>query len=166
MRLFEPDLDLAPPTRSAADGGGEDDPPTGADRVEMKQPKKVSLRASLDGVTYLPQRTPEMALTGGVEAAFAELAACGDGAVYAGHYSGDSEWERHPAGDEVVLALAGTTTLVLWIDGREERVPLAAEELVVVPRGTWHRFEASRELQVLTVTPQPTEQRVERPEAR
>jgi mannose-6-phosphate isomerase-like protein (cupin superfamily) len=127
------------------------------------KPTKVSLRAALEGVTYLPRRTPEMALTGGAEAAFARLAACGDGAVYAGHDSGDSEWERHAAGDELVLALAGSTTLVLWFERREQRVPLEAEELFVVPRGTWHRFEASRDLKVLTVTPQPTEHRVERP---
>ncbi len=130
----------------------------------MSTPRKVSLADALAALVPMPDRTPEMAFTGGMERAFAELATCGDGTVYVTWYSGDSEWERHRRGDELVLALAGSTTLVLLVDGREQRVGLGAMEFAVVPAGTWHRFVGSRDLQVLTVTPQPTDHARERPD--
>jgi mannose-6-phosphate isomerase-like protein (cupin superfamily) len=126
---------------------------------------KKSLTHILAGLKYLPNRTPQMAIVGGAEEAFAEVASIRDGAIYVGHYSGNSEWERHTAGDELVLALSGTTTVILLAKGHEERVELAENELVVVPAGTWHRFEDSFQLKVLTVTPQPTNHSVERPDA-
>jgi len=126
---------------------------------------KKSLTHILAGLKYLPNRTPQMAISGGAEEAFAEVASIRDGAIYVGHYSGNSEWERHTAGDELVLALSGTTTVILLTEGHENRVELAENELVVVPAGTWHRFENSLHLKVLTVTPQPTDHSVERPDA-
>ena len=126
---------------------------------------KKSLAHILSGLKYLPNRTPEMVHSGGAEESFAEVAPIGDGAVYVGHYSGSSEWERHSAGDELVLALAGSTTLVLLAHGAEQRVVLNESELVVVPAGTWHRFENSTKLKVLTVTPQPTDHRLGHPDA-
>jgi len=129
----------------------------------MSRIEKSSLEAALARVEYLPDRTPEMAFEGGAERAFTELAKLGVGGVYLTHYSGDSEWERHSAGDELVLALDGTTTVVLFEEEAEVRIPLGPRELVVVPAGTWHRFEGSQRLQVLTVTPQPTDHRLEWP---
>ncbi len=126
---------------------------------------KKSLTRILAGLKYLPNRTPQMAIGGGAEEAFAEVASIRDGAIYVGHYSGNSEWERHTSGDELVLALSGTTTVILLTEGHENRVELAENELVVVPAGTWHRFEYSLHLKVLTVTPQPTDHSVERPDA-
>jgi mannose-6-phosphate isomerase-like protein (cupin superfamily) len=126
--------------------------------------QKASLPQLLSSVTYLPNRTPEMAFNGGAAGAFAEVAAYRDGAIYTGHYSGSSEWERHPEGDEIVMALDGTTTVVLLQDGAKERIPLGPGELVVVPRGRWHRFENSDKLKVFTVTPQPTEHSLTLPE--
>lgn len=75
-------------------------------------------------------------------------------------YSGNSEWERHVAGDELVMVLEGRTTVVLRVHSVDERAPLGQQELVVVPAGVWHRFEDSQNLKVLTVTPQPTEHRL------
>ena len=121
---------------------------------------KKSLPQILSTLTYLPDRKPEMAFTGGAEAAFAEVAPIRDGAIFVGHYSGNSEWERHAAGDEFVMVLEGSTTVVLRIDSRDERASLVQQELVVVPAGVWHRFENSQNLKVLTVTPQPTEHRL------
>lgn len=126
---------------------------------------KKSLTDLLAGLKYLPNRTPEMTLSGEAAEAFAQVAAYRDGAVFVGHYSGSSAWERHPGGDEVVLALAGTTSVVLMLGTGTERVFLAANDLVVVPAGVWHRFEESTRLKVLTVTPQPTEHAIETPDA-
>ena len=118
---------------------------------------KKSLSHILSTLNYLADRKPEMAFTGGAEGAFAEVSPIRDGAIYLGYYSGNSEWERHSAGDELVLVMEGTTTVVLRSEAQEELVQLAAQELVVVPAGVWHCFRNSKNLKVLTVTPQPTE---------
>jgi mannose-6-phosphate isomerase-like protein (cupin superfamily) len=125
--------------------------------------RRRSLTEGFEALDHLPDRTPEMAFQDRPSRAFAELAPFRDGAIYLGFYSGASEWERHTAGDEIVLVLEGFTTVVLLVDGVEQRTALAANELIVVPAGTWHRFEASQRLKVMTVTPQPTDHALEVP---
>lgn len=142
------------------DGSDRDTP----DPTDMKTPASTSIPRTLARLEYLPDRTPGMAFSGGTGKAFAELSKYREGAIYVGFYSGSSEWERHPVGDEIVMALEGSTTLVFLLDGKEERVRLETGELVVVPVNTWHRFEGSRELKVMSVTPLPTDHRLERPD--
>ncbi|MBJ7556959.1 cupin domain-containing protein [Marinomonas spartinae] len=129
----------------------------------MSKLAKKSIETAFLGLEYLPNRTPGMAFSGGASKAFLELSQYRDGAIYVGHYSGNSEWERHSVGDEIVMALEGTTTLVLLIEGQEEKHPLKEQELFVVPKNVWHRFESSTHLKVMTVTPQPTDHSLERP---
>ena len=130
----------------------------------MLNQRKKSIPCALSTVRCLPDRTPEMAFTGGAEKAFALLGNYRDGAIYVGCYSGNSEWERHGGADEIVMALEGKTTIILRVDGRDERIDLKANELVIVPRDKWHRFEGSENFKVLTVTPQPTDHRLEDPD--
>lgn len=125
---------------------------------------KKSLTQILSGLKHLPNRSPEMAFGDESSEAFAEVAPYRDGAVYVSYYSGSSEWERHPQGDEVVLVLDGSTTVVLLKSAAEERFSLAANELIVIPKGIWHRFEVSEQLKVMTITPQPTEHRLDTPD--
>lgn len=47
-------------------------------------------------------------------------------------------WERHPAGDEVVVLLSGRVDLVQEIDGAEHVVELQAGQAVINPAGVWH----------------------------
>ena len=131
----------------------------------MSDDRKKSIPDILKTVKFLPNRTPEMAIEGGSEDAFAVLSDYRDGAIYAGYYSGNSEWERHSKGDEIVMAIEGKTTVILRIDGNDERIELAASDIVVVPKNTWHRFENSTDLKVLTVTPQPTDHSLDDPGA-
>ena len=63
------------------------------------------------------------------------------------------------------MVLSVSTTVVLWTGTAEERVTLRPQALLVVPQGQWHRFEGSSNLQVLTITPQPTNHRRMPPEA-
>jgi hypothetical protein len=97
---------------------------------------RIALSERISGLQYLPNRTPEIALAGGAEAAFA---------------------------DELVMALGGNTILILLEERTERRIELSANDIAVVLRNTWHRFENSRHLEVLTVTPQPTDHSVQRP---
>ena len=63
-------------------------------------------------------------------------------------------WEMHPNGDEIVMRLEGSTTLVLEIDGGEKLVDLDKScAYVVVPRGTWHTSRARGPCRMLFMTP-------------
>jgi len=127
--------------------------------------EKKSIFGILSTVKYLHNRTPESGFNGETSGVFALIANCREGAMYLGHYTGSSEWERHQNGDEVVLAIEGTTTVILLVDQEEQRVRLGPGELIVVPKGVWHRFEGSTSLKVMTVTPSPTDHSLHRPDA-
>lgn len=127
--------------------------------------RKTSLTEVLKTLQQLPDRTPEMAFTGEADAAFSDVAPYRDGVIAVGFYSGSSEWERHPDGDEIVMAIEGHTTLVLLEQGERHVIPLGPGELVVVPQGCWHHFESAANLKVMSVTPQPTEHTLHDPTA-
>ena len=77
--------------------------------------------------------------------------------MFAGSFEGNSEWERHRQGDELVQVLDGETELTLLTDDGEQTMTLKAGMLIVVPRGCWHRFEAPNGVTLMTVTPLPTD---------
>lgn len=124
--------------------------------------RSVSITTTIDGLDFLPDRTPATT-DADAAGAFARLCNYRDGAVFVGHWAGASEWERHAVGDEIVVVLDGATTLFALIDGDEHPTALGAGEMVVVPQGTWHRFETADRVQVMSVTPQPTEHLADRP---
>ena len=65
-----------------------------------------------------------------------------------------SSWERHPAGEELVLLLSGSATFVLEEDGAEREVLLSAPgEFVLVPPNTWHTARTSVPTTMLFLTP-------------
>ena len=119
----------------------------------------VDIEAALAGRPMLKGRTRH---TAGAEAdaAFATLASFRDGAIFAGSFSGESPWERHRNGDELVHILAGRTTVTIIIDDEARDFEMSAGMLVVVPQGCWHRFQSPEGVTVLTMTPQPTEHTV------
>jgi uncharacterized cupin superfamily protein len=126
------------------------------------RPQPFSLGNELAGLTFLPDRTPT---TSAEESAgtFRQLSSYRDGGVFVGHWAGHSEWERHPVGDEIVMVVDGATTIFFLTDEGEEEAQLGPGQLVVVPQGTWHRFETPDGVQVLSVTPQPTDHSADRP---
>ena len=64
-----------------------------------------------------------------------------------------STWERHPAGEEIVLLLSGRADLIQQIDGQERRVVLGPGQAVVNPTGVWHTADVHEPGQILFVTP-------------
>ena len=122
----------------------------------------ISLNDAFDGLRFFGSRTPT-STAAEAAGAFGRLAEYRDGAVFVGHWAGTSEWERHPAGDEVVMIAGGETVITLLEEGAERSVRLVEGDLVVVPQNTWHRFETTDEVKVMTVTPQQTDHSVERP---
>ena len=51
------------------------------------------------------------------------------------------------------MVLNGATTLFMLIDGEDLPHLLEATELIVVPQGTWHRFETPNRTQLMSVAP-------------
>ena len=113
----------------------------------------VDIKAALAGLPVLYGRTPDT----NASAAFAVLGAFRDGKIFAGTFSGDSDWERHRQGDELVQILDGATTLTIMTEGGTQSFALRAGMLIVVPQGHWHRFQAKERVTVLTATPHPTD---------
>jgi mannose-6-phosphate isomerase-like protein (cupin superfamily) len=118
--------------------------------------KAVNIKAVLAAHPMLRDRTRH---TSGAEAeaAFATLAPFRGGGVFAGSFSGESPWERHMNGDELVHILDGATMLTIIVDDEHRVFEMTGGMLIVVPQGCWHRFQSPEGVTVLTMTPQPTE---------
>lgn len=62
-------------------------------------------------------------------------------------------WEMHPAGDELVVCLAGEITLLHeWSDGSLRSTTLGAGQYAINPAGTWHTAEVAQPVTALFVT--------------
>ncbi len=119
-------------------------------------PKAVHVSEVIAALPVWRNRTPE---TQGpeAEAAFARLAETRDGGVFADSFEGESAWERHGNGDELVQVLEGVTRLTILTDAGRTVLEMKAGMLTVVPQGCWHKFHAPSGVTVLTMTPEPTD---------
>jgi len=63
------------------------------------------------------------------------------------------QWERHPAGDEILVLLSGEMDLVLDMPKGEERARVRAGETFVVPKGVWHRAIVHKAGELMFITP-------------
>ena len=123
----------------------------------------INLEQALSHTKHLDGRTPTNSDHNDGNSAYGFLSDFGNGGMFIANYTGFSEWERHPNGDEMVQVIEGETSLVLLIDNEEVPNKIKAGELLIVPQGIWHRFESPKGVKVLTITPQPTDHQVERP---
>lgn len=121
----------------------------------MPKATPINLLDSFASLTRLPNRMPTTSDEESKDS-FTMLSEFRDGGAFVSTFAGNSEWERHSNGDELVFAVEGVTDLILYIDGSEARNTLKQGELLVVPKNTWHRFETSG-VKILTLTPQPTD---------
>lgn len=63
-------------------------------------------------------------------------------------------WERHPAGEELVMLLSGAATVVLEEAGQERIVQLSDPgAYVLVPQNVWHTARTSVPTTMLFLTP-------------
>lgn len=125
-------------------------------------PLPVSIDAAAAALTFLPDRTPT---TTAAEArdAFEQVSSYREGGIFVGYWAGNSEWERHAVGEEIVMVIEGDTTIFFLTDKGEQSADLGAGDLIVVPQGTWHRFETPERVKLVSVTPQPTDHGASRP---
>ena len=122
----------------------------------------ISIENNLRELRFVSDRRPD-STEEELESAFTELSDYRDGAIYLGHYAGNSEWERHPLGDEMVMVVEGETTLILLEENEEVRNMLKTGELIVVPKNTWHRFETPNGVKIMSVTPEPGDHQIDKP---
>ena len=125
----------------------------------MTTPEPIDITAAIGHLDFLPDRTPTT-LDTQVDWA-AQLSDYRDGGIFAVHYAGKSDWERHRMGDEIVMVIEGLTTMTMVVDGQDHQHTLGPMQMIVVPQGTWHRFDTPVGVKVMTVTPQPTDHQVE-----
>jgi quercetin dioxygenase-like cupin family protein len=71
-------------------------------------------------------------------------------------FSGQTPWERHPEGDELLHVLAGETRVTLLGDDGPTDVTVRVGSIFVVPRGTWHRQVASLATTLFFASPTET----------
>ena len=65
-----------------------------------------------------------------------------------------SSWERHPAGDELVMLLSGQASMLLEEAGGERVVELRNPgDFVLVPANVWHTARTSVATTMLFLTP-------------
>jgi mannose-6-phosphate isomerase-like protein (cupin superfamily) len=64
-----------------------------------------------------------------------------------------NHWERHPAGDEILVLLSGELELVLDTERGEERASLKAGQAFIVPKAVWHRGIVKKPGQLMFLTP-------------
>jgi mannose-6-phosphate isomerase-like protein (cupin superfamily) len=63
------------------------------------------------------------------------------------------QWERHPAGEEVVVLLSGRVDLLQEIDGETRRVELRPGQAVINPANVWHTADVHEPGEGLFITP-------------
>jgi mannose-6-phosphate isomerase-like protein (cupin superfamily) len=63
-----------------------------------------------------------------------------------------TNWEMHPAGDEILFMLEGKATFVLELSDGLKEVALAAGRLLVIPKGVWHTAKVSEPARLLAIT--------------
>jgi quercetin dioxygenase-like cupin family protein len=61
-------------------------------------------------------------------------------------------WERHPAGEELVVLLGGHVDLIQDLDGEHRVVALHPGEAVVNPAGVWHTADVHEPGAALFIT--------------
>ena len=105
-------------------------------------PFAISVDDGLSALKFLPDRTPATSADESKDS-FKLHSTYREGGIFVGYWAGKSEWERHVAGDEIVMVLEGETTIYFFTDDGEAPAALRRSEFTIVPQGTWHRFETS-----------------------
>jgi mannose-6-phosphate isomerase-like protein (cupin superfamily) len=63
-----------------------------------------------------------------------------------------TNWEMHPAGDEILVMLEGKATFVLDFADHVREIALSAGRLLVIPKGVWHTAKVSEPARLLAIT--------------
>ena len=79
----------------------------------------------------------------------------GHAGVFWSEAGGPSPWEMHPTGDELLYVLEGEIAIEVLPDdgGPASTTRVATGEMIVVPRGRWHRHDMLKKTKEFYLTP-------------
>ena len=146
-------------TPSRTEGSAAKDPRPKSERVARRSVRRTTaaklkekdLRAALREVPHLNITTDT---TGeDANAAVRNVAKIGNLTLGVMSYTGQTPWERHPDGDELLLALDGEVEVTTLTDAGPVTRKLRAGEAFVCPQGLWHRQFAEKSVSMLYGTP-------------
>lgn len=63
-----------------------------------------------------------------------------------------TNWEMHPAGDELLYMLEGKVTFVLELAAGLKEIALGTGRLLVIPQGVWHTAKVTQPSRLLAIT--------------
>ncbi len=146
-------------TPSRTEGSAARDPRPKSERVAKRPVRRTTavklqehdLRAVLREVPHLnitADTTGEDA-----DAAVRNVAKIGNLTLGVMSYTGQTPWERHPDGDELLLTLDGEVEVTTLTDDGPVTRKLRAGEAFVCPQGLWHRQFAEKSVSMLYGTP-------------
>lgn len=72
---------------------------------------------------------------------------------FSAHEADWSSWERHPAGDELVIVVSGRLVVIQELASGENRVELGPRQGLVNPSGAWHTADVLEPGGALYITP-------------
>ena len=108
---------------------------------EQMMAKAVHIETELAGLPVLRGRRPDTHGGGGRSRPSRPWRRSARAASSPARFQGDSAWERHSKGDELVHVLEGRVPgSPCMTDAGPQVLELSAGMLTVVPQGTWHRF--------------------------
>src|SRR5271155_3909568 len=126
----------------------------GSRHLDSAMLREHDLRAALREVPHL---TITEATTGeDAEAATRNVAKIGNLTLGVMSYTGQTPWERHPDGDELLLVLDGELEVTALTDEGPVKRTLRSGEAFVCPQGLWHRQNAEKSVSMLYGTPTAT----------
>jgi PhnB protein len=126
----------------------------GSRELDPTMLREHDLRAALREVPHL---TITDATTGeDADAATRNVAKIGNLTLGVMSYTGQTPWERHPDGDELLLVLDGELEVTTLTDDGPVKRTLRAAEAFVCPQGLWHRQYAEKSVSMLYGTPTAT----------
>lgn len=91
------------------------------------------------------------------DAAFRTLTTFNLCTVNVGRFSGQSPWERHTRGDELLHILDGEVDITVLTDSGPVQRRIEAGSVFVCPRGLWHRQHSAAGVTALYATPTPSD---------
>ncbi len=146
-------------TPSRTEGSAAKDPRSKKEPTRKKASRARSdamleehdLRAALSEVPHLTITTDTT--EDEANAAVCQVAKIGNLTLGVMSYSGLTPWERHPDGDELLLALDGELDVTVLTDEGPVTRKLRAGEAFVCPQGLWHRQNAAKSVSMLYGTP-------------
>lgn len=146
-------------TPSKTEGSAAKDPRPKSERVAKRPMRRTTaaklqerdLRAALREVPHLNITSDT---TGDdANAAVRNVAKIGNLTLGVMSYTGQTPWERHPEGDELLLAIDGEVEVTTLTDDGPVTRKLRAGEAFVCRQGLWHRQFAQKSVSMLYGTP-------------